>query len=50
MRVKLCEDVGRGRGGAIYMNSDIPGLFTYILLALVCIGLLLSPYIHELIP
>ena len=37
-------------GGAIQMGEYIPGLFTYILLALVCVGLLLSPYIVELIP
>jgi hypothetical protein len=37
-------------GDAIQMSGNIPGLFTYILLALVCVGLLLSPYIVDLIP
>jgi hypothetical protein len=37
-------------GGAIQMSGNFPGLFTYITLALVCAGLLLSPSIVELIP
>jgi hypothetical protein len=32
------------------MSGHIPDLFTYIILALVCVGLLLSPSIVELIP
>ncbi len=37
-------------GGAIPMNGNIPGLFAFILLALVCVALLVSPTIVELIP
>lgn len=37
-------------GGAIQMSGNIPGLFTYIILALVCVALLVSPSIVELIP
>jgi hypothetical protein len=32
------------------MSGNIPGLFTYIILALVCVALLVSPSIVELIP
>ena len=32
------------------MNGNIPGLFAFVMLALVCVALLLSPSIIGLIP
>jgi hypothetical protein len=37
-------------GGAIPMLGNIPGLFAFVLLALVCVALLVSPSIVDLIP
>jgi hypothetical protein len=32
------------------MNGNIPGLFAFVILALVCVALLMSPSIVALIP
>jgi hypothetical protein len=50
MQMELCNTTEAAVGGAIPMNGNIPGLFTFILLALVCVALLALPSIIGLVP